>query len=223
MTEPGGSGGAGPLTQNGPEELLAFFGLVGELKRLPRQGWVDRGIPAPESVADHTYRMALMAWTLGAQAGLDTARLVKMVLVHDLPEALAGDATPYRGLIARGVPAEDAAARWHDLMSEDDLASGRGEKFVAERAAIADLASHLAPELAGEIRDLWTDYAERRTPEAQFASQIDKLEALLQAMEYERTGHSADVASFRRSAEGYVTHPILRALLAALDEGTSVA
>lgn len=197
-------------------DLLEFFRLAGQLKMIPRQGWVDRGVLAPESVADHTYRMALMAWVLGAEAGLDTARLVKLVLVHDLPEALAGDATPYQALIQRGLSPEDASARWHDVLTEDEIAIGREEKMVAERGAIRDLLTHLEPRLAGELEALWTEYAQRSTPEAQFVSQIDKLEALIQAVEYERAGQPADVASFRRTAEGYVTHPVLRRLLDAI-------
>src|SRR5713226_9513959 len=117
-------------------DLLAFFRAAGGLKRLPRQGWVDRGIPAPESVADHSFRAALMALVLGSAAGLDTARLVKLVIVHDLPEALAGDATPYGGLVASGLDAGDAASRWRVLLSEDDLATGRREKLDAERVAL---------------------------------------------------------------------------------------
>ena len=205
-----------PHQTNVDEALVEFFQMVGELKRLPRQGWLDRGIATPESVADHTYRMALMAWVLGTQAQLDTGRLLRLVLVHDLPEALTGDTTPYRALIERGLSAEDAAEQWHDLLTEQDLASGRVEKTAAERVAIAELVSHLSPALAAELTDLWSDYAERRTPEAKFASQIDKLEALLQAIEYERAGRPADVASFRRSADSYVTHPVLREFLASL-------
>ncbi len=205
MTAPEAGGGLG-----------TFFHMVGQLKRLPRQGWVDRGIASPESVADHTYRMAMMAWTLGQEAGLDVGRLLKLVLVHDLPEVLAGDATPYRALIAQGVAPGDAAAGWHDLLTEADRAVSEDAKAQAERIAIEALVAHLPPPLGEEVRALWTEYAERSTPEAQFASQIDKVEALLQAIEYEQASQPADVASFRRTAETYVTHPVLRAFLASI-------
>lgn len=205
------------MSEGAPADLVEFFTLVGKLKRLPRQGWLDRGVLAPESVADHTYRMALMAWTLGERAELDTSRLLKIVLLHDLPEALAGDATPYRVLIERGASAEDAAATWQDVLTDDDRLSGQEAKASAERVAVAEIVSHLGPGFAAELSDLWLEYAERRTPEAKFASQIDKLEALLQAIEYQRAGQPADVASFRRTAESYVTHPVLREFLVSLD------
>jgi putative hydrolase of HD superfamily len=197
--------------------LAQFFALVGELKRLPRQGWLDRGVPQPESVADHTYRLALMAWTLGAEAGMDAAHLVKLVLVHDLPEALAGDATPYRALIARGLTPEEATTRWHDVLTEDELAADREDKTATERAAMAGVTAGLDRTLAEEMMALWEEYVERRSQEARFVSQLDKLEALVQALEYERAGHPADVASFRRTCDAYVTHPVLRGFLATLD------
>jgi putative hydrolases of HD superfamily len=206
-----------------PADLVEFFRLVGDLKHLPRQGWIDRGIASPESVADHTYRMALMAWMLGERAGLNTSKLLKMVLVHDLPEALAGDATPYQVLIDRGLSAEDAAATWHDVLTEAELAIGHDAKSVAEASAIGEIARHLDAALATELSQLWEEYARRSSPEAQFASQIDKIEALMQALEYQGLGQPADVESFRRTAASYVTHPVLRDFLESLDHGPNTA
>src|SRR5712692_7970003 len=97
-----------------------------------------------------------MALVLGSAAGLDTARLVKLVIVHDLPEALAGDATPYGGLVASGLDAGDAASRWRVLLSEDDLATGRREKLDAERVALDEVLENLGPRLGAEVSGLWT-------------------------------------------------------------------
>jgi len=80
------------------DRLLRFFHEAGELKNLMRSGWTRYEIPRPESVADHSYRMVLMAMALGARAGLDTLRLIMLCVVHDLPEALAGDITPHDGV-----------------------------------------------------------------------------------------------------------------------------
>lgn len=190
-----------------------FFTLVGKLKSLPRQGWVDRGVPSPESVAEHTFRTALMAWTLGGPAGLDCTRLLKLSLVHDLPEAVAGDATPYAQLITGGLGVADAAAHWRDLLAHDDLVAAKREKHQLERAALSEIVRDLELPLAAEITDLWEDYAERRTPEARFVAQVDKLEALLQALEYREAGHPSDVESFLKTARDEVEHPVLRELL----------
>jgi putative hydrolase of HD superfamily len=202
----------------GQDGLLAFLRATGALKALPRQGWVDRGVRAPESVADHTYRNAMMAWILGAAAGLDTARLVKLMLVHDLPEVEAGDATPYGGI---AVDAEadlaDVVARWRELVTPEALAQAREEKHRVEAAAMAHLTGALPVALRDELRALWTEYAERRTPEARFAAQIDKLEALLQALEYRDAGQPADVENFLQSAREAVTDPVLFRFLGELE------
>jgi 5'-deoxynucleotidase YfbR-like HD superfamily hydrolase len=40
-----------------------FLATIGALKDLPRRGWVKRGVPDPESVADHMYHMAMICLT----------------------------------------------------------------------------------------------------------------------------------------------------------------
>ncbi|HZT09360.1 MAG TPA: HD domain-containing protein [Chloroflexota bacterium] len=197
--------------------MLEFLRAVGVLKTIPRQGWVDRRIPDPESVADHTYRSAMMAWALGQAAGLDTARLVKIVLVHDLPEAEAGDATPYVGIVETGVRVEDAVARWRDLLSPEERAEAKMRKHALEADGLARICASLPGSLGDELLDLWAEYSERRTPEARFAAEIDKLEALLQAIEYRDAGHPADVENFLLSARESVQHPLLVELLAELE------
>jgi putative hydrolases of HD superfamily len=193
--------------------VLDFLRTVGLLKTLPRQGWVDRGITDPESVAEHSFRGAWMAWTLGQDAGLNTDRLVKMMLVHDLPEAEVGDATPYAGIVAMGVDLQEALPRWRELVSPHDLAAAKHQKHLLEAEGLRQLSGGLVDPLQEELRELWEDYAERRSPEARFAAEIDKLEALLQAIEYREHGQAADVENFLRTADEFVEHPVLRRLL----------
>lgn len=203
--------------------MLDFFRSVGKLKTIPRQGWVDRGVPSPESVAEHTLRSVLMAWLLGEKAGLDTVRLIKLMLVHDLPEAEVGDATPYADVLGRGAEVEAVVARWRELLTEQQLAAARQAKQQAEAEAMEHLAAGISDPLGAELLDLWRDYSERRSAEAQFAAQIDKLEALLQAIEYREAGHEADVASFLKSAREEVEHPVLLELLAELEAAAGQA
>src|SRR5215212_2028227 len=112
--------------------MLEFLRSVGRLKTLPRQGWVDRGIEPAESVADHSYRATMMAWALGQRAGLNTDRLVKIMLVHDLPEAEVGDATPYAGIVAAGMAVHEAVPRWRELLSEDEQRLSKEAKHQLE-------------------------------------------------------------------------------------------
>lgn len=197
--------------------LLNFFRAAGRLKTVARQGWVDRGIPDAESVADHTFRAMIMAWVLGNEAGLDVDRLLKLMLLHDLPEAEVGDATPYAEVLGRGRELADAVPRWRELLSPDQLAAAKHRKRRSEEQAVGELAAQLPAPLSAELAELWLDYAERRSLEARFAAQIDKLEAALQAIEYRAAGHDADVANFLLSAREVVEHPVLLDLLAELE------
>jgi hypothetical protein len=76
-----------------PEELegiLAFLGAAERLKTATRSGWTSAG--QPESVAEHSWRLCLMAMLLyGRAPDVDLTRLLKMCLIHDLGEALSGD------------------------------------------------------------------------------------------------------------------------------------
>ena len=83
----------------GPEadsrSLLQFFMMSGRLKSEMRRGWVKKlGMARPESVADHSYRTALITLIFSDSQGLDTAKALRLALLHDLPEAIVGDAMP---------------------------------------------------------------------------------------------------------------------------------
>jgi putative hydrolase of HD superfamily len=197
--------------------LLDFLRAAGRLKTVRRQGWVDRSVPDAESVADHTFRAMVMAWVLGRDAGLDTDRLLKLMLLHDLPEVEAGDATPYGEILSSTDELAEIVPHWRELVSPEQLAVTKRQKRKAEEKALEKLASDLPEALALEIRELWIDYTERRTPEAKFAAQIDKLEAALQAIEYRDAGHDADVENFLVTAREAVDHPVLLALLAEIE------
>ncbi len=74
--------------------VLKFLEISGILKRTPRTGWVDVGIYEPESVADHTFRTAILCMLYADIEGLDTLKMLRLALIHDLPESMVGDLTP---------------------------------------------------------------------------------------------------------------------------------
>ncbi|HEX2202392.1 MAG TPA: HD domain-containing protein [Longimicrobium sp.] len=177
--------------------LLRFFRLAGRLKETPRAGWALRGVADAESVADHSFRLALLAFVLAprAEAGLDRERCVALALAHDLAECEVGDITPYDG-----VSAEEKRRREAEAMRRLDALAGEAGLF-----------------------DLWAEYDAAATPEARFVKELDKLETAMQADEYAASGAApADgLREFHRNAERRVTTPLLRALLDALGGGTS--
>lgn len=170
-------------------DVLRFLHLAGRLKETARAGWTLRGIDRPESVAEHSFRVGLMALVLARSADppVDRERCIAMALVHDLAESIVGDITPYDGVSAE-------------------------EKRRREREAMTRLSG-----LAGdpEILALWAEYDAAATPEARFVKELDKLETVLQAAEYEAAG-SADLDEFWRMGERTIASPAARALLAAL-------
>jgi putative hydrolase of HD superfamily len=135
---------------------IAFYEEIGKLKGLPRTGWVKRGIPNPETVAGHMYRSQFIAYDLAKKMGADPIACAHMMMIHDLPEAKAGDITPTCGVT-------------------------RDEKAALEIQAARELA-----EMSGnlEFLDIFTEYEEKLTLKAQICNDADQLECLVQALEY---------------------------------------
>ena len=65
-----------------------------KLKSVKREGWVRSGVEDPESVAAHSWGMAILAMHLCPE-NLNKMRVMEMCLVHDLPEIIVGDLTPH--------------------------------------------------------------------------------------------------------------------------------
>src|SRR4051812_19574916 len=174
------------------ESLLRLLHTAGRLKETARAGWVLRGVEAPESVADHSWRVALLALLLApaAEGAPNPARAVAVALVHDLAESLVGDITPFDGV-------------------------DRAEKRRREEAAMLEL-SALAPD-AG-LLELWREYDAGESAEARLVKQLDALETALQAAEYaRRSAPGADaLAEFQAAAERRLHPGIVRELFEAL-------
>ncbi|MGH2537895.1 MAG: HD domain-containing protein [Candidatus Promineifilaceae bacterium] len=131
-----------------------------QLKQTERSGWARRGVPRPESVAEHTFGVAFIALALAGQIEepLDLGRLLALALLHDLPEALTGD-------IPRPV--------WRYLPA--------GSKAEAERAALAAM---LDGEAGAGWLALWQELQAAESAEARLVKDADRLDLLLQASIY---------------------------------------
>jgi putative hydrolase of HD superfamily len=139
--------------------VLAFLRSAERLKVTHRSGYTSEG--DPESVAEHTWRLCLMAMVLQPSVGdVDFARLIKMCIIHDLGEAVGGD-----------IPAPEQARR---------AAAGLMTKSADERRDLASLLTPLPSAQQTEILALWDEYEAAATPEAKLAKALDKLETILQ-------------------------------------------
>ncbi|KAF9199062.1 HD domain-containing protein 2 [Haplosporangium sp. Z 27] len=167
---------------------LQFLHTVEKLKRTKRTGWVNHQIKPAESIADHMYRMSIMALLIDEKtAGVDKNRCIKMAIVHDLAESLVGDITPYDG-----VTVED--------------------KHTRERNAMHHLCHELLgwTEQAREIEGLWNEYEAASTPEALLVKDFDKFEMIMQALEYEQSENTT-LESFFAGTRGKFKHPMVTA------------
>ena len=74
--------------------LTKFLHYTGRLKQIKRTGWINAGLTQSESVADHTYRTTMLSMIFADIESLNTLKILRMSLLHDLPEAIIGDLTP---------------------------------------------------------------------------------------------------------------------------------
>lgn len=201
-----------PSSVPDPHSILRFWTLALRLKQVRRQGWIDRGVAHPESSADHSWGVALLAWLLARyRADLNPERVLLLALLHDLPEAIVGDVTPFDEL--RDAAGIIAPEKFRSAPAYSD--SVQTAKHASERAALESLLAELGPDAAEFIRALWLEYEASQTPESRFVRQIDKLETLLQAEDYLSREPHLVIDSFRLGTANDVTDPALVRLLAA--------
>jgi putative hydrolase of HD superfamily len=144
------------------ERLLDLLLELQVLDRIPRSGFVLRGVPDPESITEHSWHVLFMVWALGAEVpGLDLARAVEIALVHDLAELRVGDLPRTAG---RYFPP--------------------GAKQAAESAAMSEI---LAP-LPERARQLYAEYQAAESAEARLVKACDKLQLMLKVAVYEGWG-----------------------------------
>jgi putative hydrolase of HD superfamily len=140
--------------------VLDFLRSAERLKSTTRTGYTSTG--QQESVAEHTWRLCLMALVLRSEfPEVDFAKLVKICIIHDLGEAIHGD-----------VSAPEQARR-------SALGINAG-KSADERRDLLELLSPLPPRLRDEIAALWDEYEGAQSPEAKLAKALDKLETIMQ-------------------------------------------
>ncbi|AWC32309.1 HD domain-containing protein [Bacillus cytotoxicus] len=139
--------------------ILKVIALAEKLKYEMRHSWLSNG--RQESVAEHTWRMSLMA--ILVQPYLDKEvnmeKLLKMVIIHDLVEAEAGD-----------IPA-------FDTMNSQELQLKKQEN---EQQAMLNIKHTLEGPLGEELYHLWMEFEEKETYEAKVANALDKLEVKIQ-------------------------------------------
>ncbi|MCX4508914.1 HD domain-containing protein [Streptomyces sp. NBC_01619] len=139
-----------------------FLYEAGTLKHARRTGWWMAGVRDPESVAEHAWRTALIASIIAKLEGADPARSSFLAVWHDTQETRTGDVNYL------------------------------GKKYSTEadpQAVTADQTEGMPEVLAAAVRELVAEYEAKESPEAICARDADKLECLLQGIEYKAQGY----------------------------------
>ncbi|MER7764545.1 HD domain-containing protein [Streptomyces sp. NPDC097619] len=144
--------------------VARFLYEAGTLKDTARTGWWMAGVKQPESVAEHSWRTSLIASIIAKLEGADPARAAFLAVWHDTQESRTGDVNHL------------------------------GKKYASAadpEAVTADQTAGMPAALASVVRELVAEYEAKDSPEAVCARDADKLECMLQGIEYKAQGHAA--------------------------------
>lgn len=170
--------------------IAQFAFEMGVLKRIRRAGWWHAGIRDPESVAEHSMRVSQLAALIAAEEGADPARAALLAIWHDSQETRTGDLPHSARPYISGV---------------DPVTITKDQVAVLPEAA------------ARSIREAVEEYEAYSTPEAECAHDADKLECLLQALEYRAVGAAQVQGWIDSSRKGLRTATAQRIADAALE------
>ena len=164
------------------------------LKTIHRQGWKEKlQINYPESVADHSYSVSIMSMILADLEGLNTEKIIRMALLHDLAESVIGDLTP-------------------DNIKNDD-------KITKENKAMKIILTNLPSKIKKSYLEIWDDYQNNSSQESNLLHDIDKLEMAFQAKFYQKKGIPKEkLATFYETAKIGIKNKNLRNILSNIIE-----
>jgi putative hydrolase of HD superfamily len=154
-----------------------FFHYVLQLKSVKRAGWISKvRVSNPESVADHTFSMCAISMVLSDILGLDTEKVMRMVILHDLAESITGD-------------------YMHGEITKK-------HKLSQEKKAMNSILCCLPSNIRSNYKKIWQEYILNKTCVARFVHRTDKIDMVLQARQYAKQGYSRKLLShFSNSAE----------------------
>jgi putative hydrolase of HD superfamily len=145
------------------DALVRFLYEAGQLKRTPRTGWLLAGVQTPETVAEHSFRTALIGYLLALMEGADPERTAVLCLLHDTQESRIGD-----------IPS--VGRRYLTAAANTTVTDDQVEGFPSA--------------VAKAVRAVVGEHEAGTSREAVVARDADKLECLLQAREYQAHGYA---------------------------------
>ncbi|MEU0807033.1 HD domain-containing protein [Streptomyces sp. NPDC005970] len=141
--------------------VARFLFEAGTLKHARRTGWWMAGVRDPESVAEHAWRTSLIASIIARIEGADPGRAALLAVWHDSQETRTGDV---------------------NYLGKKYSSSADPQEVTADQTA------DMPEVLASAVREWVSEYEAKESPEAVCARDADKLECLLQGVEYMAQG-----------------------------------
>ena len=168
------------------KNLIKFFLHIENLKTVKRKGWIIKSkVKEVESVAEHSYAATSIAMIISDLVGLNTEKVMKMMLIHDLPEGIIGDL----------VPGENA------------------NKDADEEEAIRSILGSLPDKMQIDYTKIWNEFKMNKTKESQLVHEIDKLELIIQLSLYRDRMSKEAFSEFLQSSEKIIELDLNRELL----------
>jgi putative hydrolase of HD superfamily len=153
--------------------LLQFVAEAGMLKRVRRSGWWVLGIKDAESVAEHSFRCAVIGYLLACLENAIPYKVLLITLFNDIAEARINDL-------------HKMSQRYIELEKIED-------------AVYIEQIDPLPKTIKDELSKLHKEYRRQKTKEAIIARDADILECLIQAKEYQEHGFR-EAAKFMQKA-----------------------
>jgi putative hydrolase of HD superfamily len=176
------------------EEIIDFIRELERLKDTTRTAWTKEG--RAESVAEHSWRLALFALSLGDYFGdIDLNKVMRMCLVHDMGEAYEGDISA-------------------------KIEENKQNKFKREEAALLRLTAPLPENIRKQFLALWLEYNDGETEEAKLAKALDKMETIIQHNQGNNPGSFDYEFNLQYGKEYAFFNPVVRTMREIVDKET---
>ncbi len=145
--------------------LLKYFLEAGELKRVKRSGWWAAKVKDPESVAEHSWRTAVIAFALARMEGKNAEKIALYAVLHDLPEARTTDLHKVAACYLNAEKAEEQARKDQNALLPAKVRAGlpklsRKEFVVFKDADYLECALQAREYYDSGYKDAW-DWIER--------------------------------------------------------------
>lgn len=166
------------------DNLLDFFAEAGVLKRVKRTGWWMLGIANEESVADHSFRCAVIGYVIAKKEKANVEKVLLMTLFNDIHESRITDL-------------HKVAHTYIDVRK-------------AEKDVFKDQVENLDQPIKEDMTNTRTEYDAQESLESIVARDADILECLIQAKEYSDDGHKKAKKFFKKAPEHLKTETAIK-------------